>query len=89
MGGGSSASAEGAAESDRRGPLEFVPEEVLAQGGMTVDSALAFLQYHCVDFYTDEDGEDQAAANSSSKIRKGGQVRVRLRMSRTLKYSVP
>ncbi|CAB1110468.1 unnamed protein product [Ectocarpus sp. CCAP 1310/34] len=37
-----------------RGPLAFVPEEVLSQGGMELDWALAFLQYHCVDFYTDE-----------------------------------
>ncbi|CBJ49197.1 conserved unknown protein [Ectocarpus siliculosus] len=37
-----------------RGPLAFVPEDVLSQGGMELDWALAFLQYHCVDFYTDE-----------------------------------
>lgn len=41
----------------RRGQLEFVPEEVLSRGGMELDWALAFLQYHCVDFFTDESGE--------------------------------
>lgn len=41
----------------RRGKLEFVPEEVLSRGGMELDWAVAFLQYHCVDFFTDEGGE--------------------------------
>ncbi|CAM9733615.1 unnamed protein product [Scytosiphon promiscuus] len=44
----------GGEESLRRGQLAFVPEEVLSQGGMELDWALAFLQYHCVDFFTDE-----------------------------------
>lgn len=41
---------------EERGQLGFVPEEVLSQGGMDVDWALSFLQYHCVDFFTDDDG---------------------------------
>lgn len=48
---------EGAGDEEGRGPLTFVPEEVLSQGGMELDWALAFLQYHCVDFFTDESGE--------------------------------
>ncbi|CAM9762386.1 unnamed protein product, partial [Hapterophycus canaliculatus] len=44
----------GGEESPRRGQLGFVPEEVLSQGGMELDWALAFLQYHCVDFFTEE-----------------------------------
>ena len=47
----------GGAGEGRRGQLEFVPEEVLSRGGMELDWALAFLQYHCVDFFTDEGGE--------------------------------
>lgn len=47
----------GAGGAEGRGALAFVPEEVLSQGGMEVDSAVAFLQYHCVDFYTDEHGK--------------------------------
>ncbi|CAN0306522.1 unnamed protein product [Pylaiella littoralis] len=44
----------GAGDEEGRGPLTFVPEEVLSQGGMELDWALEFLQYHCVDFFTDE-----------------------------------
>lgn len=47
----------GRGDGEGRGPLTFVPEEVLSQGGMELDWALAFLQYHCVDFFTDEGGE--------------------------------
>lgn len=46
----------GVGEKRPRGQLGFVPEEVLARGGMELDSALAFLQCHCVDYFTDEDG---------------------------------
>lgn len=42
---------------DREDPLEFIPEEIMSQSGMAVDSALEFLQFHCVDFYTNEEGE--------------------------------
>lgn len=54
-----SAVAAGTAESgeDARDPLGFVPEEVMTQSGMGLDSAIEFLQFHCVDLYTDEDGE--------------------------------
>ena len=38
---------------DRRGPLEFVPEEVLSRTDMGVDSAMSFLSYHSPDFFTD------------------------------------
>ncbi|KAL9187533.1 hypothetical protein ACHAXT_001636 [Thalassiosira profunda] len=38
---------------DGRGPLEFVPEEVLDQVDMGVGSAISFLSYHCPDFFTD------------------------------------
>lgn len=55
--GGRSTAAGGGGDGEGRGPLAFVPEEVLSQGGMELDWALAFLQYHCVDFYTDESGE--------------------------------
>lgn len=41
---------------EERGQLGFVPEEVLSQGGMDLDWALSFLQCHCVDFFTDDDG---------------------------------
>ena len=37
---------------DRRGPLEFVPEEVLSRTDMGVDSAMSFLSYHSPDFFT-------------------------------------
>lgn len=50
----------GIAEGGERGPLEFVPEDVLAQSGMDLGWALAFLQYHCVDFFTDEFGANRA-----------------------------
>ena len=43
-------------EGERKGRLTFIPEEVLSQGGMDLDWALAFLQCHCVDFFTDEEG---------------------------------
>ena len=38
---------------DGRGPLEFVPENVLAQTDMTTSSAISFLCYHCPDYFTD------------------------------------
>ncbi|KAL3787880.1 hypothetical protein ACHAW5_001371 [Stephanodiscus triporus] len=38
---------------DGRGPLEFVPEEVLSRTDMGLDSAITFLSYHSPDFFTD------------------------------------
>ena len=38
---------------DGRGPLEFVPEEVLGRIDMGLGSALTFLSYHSPDFFTD------------------------------------
>ena len=38
---------------DGRGPLEFIPEEVLSRVDMNLDSAMTFLSYHSPDFFTD------------------------------------
>ena len=38
---------------DGRGPLEFVPEEVLSRIDMGIDSAMTFLAFHSPDFFTD------------------------------------
>ncbi len=38
---------------DRRGPLEFVPEDVLSRIEMGIGPALSFLSYHSPDFFTD------------------------------------
>ena len=38
---------------DGRGLLEFVPEEILSNIDMGLDSALSFLSYHSPDFFTD------------------------------------
>ena len=38
---------------DGRGPLEFVPEDVLSQIEMGIGPALSFLSYHSPDYFTD------------------------------------
>ncbi|KAL3810996.1 hypothetical protein ACHAXA_006548 [Cyclostephanos tholiformis] len=38
---------------DGRGPLEFVPEEVLSHTDMDIYSAISFLFFHSPDFFTD------------------------------------
>ena len=38
---------------DGRGPLEFVPEDVLSRIDMGIGPALSFLSYHSPDFFTD------------------------------------
>ena len=38
---------------DPRGPLEFVPEDVLSRIEMGIGPALSFLSYHSPDFFTD------------------------------------
>lgn len=39
----------------QRLPLEFDPERVVEQSGMEVSGVLHFLEYHCVEFFTDID----------------------------------
>ena len=38
---------------DGRGPLEFVPEEVLSRVDMTLSSAMSFISFHSPDFFMD------------------------------------
>ena len=38
---------------DGRGPLGFVPEEVLSQTDMNTGSAISFISYHSPDYFTD------------------------------------
>jgi cell cycle checkpoint protein len=38
---------------DGRGPLEFIPEDVLSRIDMGIGPALSFLSYHSPDFFTD------------------------------------
>ena len=38
---------------DGRGPLEFIPEDILLQTDMGISSAITFLSYHSPDFFTD------------------------------------
>mmetsp|Transcript_40900 Transcript_40900/g.73737 ORF Transcript_40900/g.73737 Transcript_40900/m.73737 type:complete len:387 (+) Transcript_40900:81-1241(+) len=38
---------------DGRGPLEFIPEEILNNIDMGIGSAISFLSYHSPDFFTD------------------------------------
>lgn len=38
---------------DGRGPLEFIPEDILLQTDMGISSAITFLSFHSPDFFTD------------------------------------
>ena len=38
---------------DERGPLEFVPEDVLSRVDMTLSSAMSFISFHSPDFFMD------------------------------------
>lgn len=38
---------------DRRPPLQFIPEQILDHSDIGIDGALAFLQYHSSDFFSD------------------------------------
>jgi len=39
---------------DSRPPLDFDPEAILINNALGPDGSLSFLQYHCVEFFTDE-----------------------------------
>jgi cell cycle checkpoint protein len=56
---------------DTRPPLNFDPESVVMENPMGVDGALAFLQYHCVDFFEDETELSDALATFSDTMMLG------------------
>lgn len=48
-----------------RPPLSFSPEDILNCSGLSTDGAAAFLQYHCVDFFTKSDEVSDALSTLS------------------------